>query len=97
MMSKKTNTLWFILGATVFNIVTTIVFMLVLFLLFFKFIAPLLPDSAAGWGLLAVFIGAIALSFVAYRFALKFLMKKIDFEKYFDPLFGPRRPPPRRD
>jgi pilus assembly protein TadC len=92
-MSKKSNTLLFILGATVFNILTTVVFLLVLLVLYARFLAPLLPDDSAGWGFPVIFIGAFALSFVFYRIILKRLMKKIDMEKYFDPIFGGRRPP----
>jgi hypothetical protein len=96
-MSKKTNTLVFILAATVFNILVTIVCFLVLFILFVKFLAPIMPETAAGWGFPIIFIGSIALSFLVYRVLLKFLLKKFNPEKYFDPIFGRRRPPMRRD
>jgi hypothetical protein len=91
-MSKKSNTLWFILGATVFNILVTIICFMVLLVLFIRFFAPALPESGAAWGLPVVFIGAIAIAFVLYRVILKKLMTKIDVEKYFDPIFGRRRP-----
>ena len=87
-MSKKTNTLWFILGATAFNILTTLICFILLLVVFGRLN---LPESAAGWGLAISFIGGIALSFVLYRFILKQIMKKIDMEKYFDPIFGRRR------
>jgi membrane protein implicated in regulation of membrane protease activity len=92
-MSKKTNTLWFILGATVFNVLTTIICFVALFVIFFRLIAPSLPEEALSWSIPVIFIGSIALSFVLYRLILKKLMKKIDPEKYFDPIFGRRRPP----
>ncbi|GHV88096.1 hypothetical protein AGMMS50267_04560 [Spirochaetia bacterium] len=96
-MSRKTNTLLFILAATIFNILVTIISFLVILVLFIKFLAPLLPESAAQWGFPAIFIGAIALSFVLYRVVLKQLMKRVDVDKYFDPLFGrPRRSPKRK-
>jgi hypothetical protein len=93
-MSKKTNTLLFILGATVFNVVTTAVCFLVLLLLYARFLVPLFPEN---WGFPLIFLAAIALSFLIYRFALKQLLKKIAVEKYFDPIFGGRRPPSRKD
>jgi hypothetical protein len=96
-MSKKTNTLWFILGATVFNILVTIISFIVLFILFARLLAPILPESAVAWSFPVIFIGAIALSFVIYRIVLKQLLKKINVEQHFDPIFGPRRPKPRRD
>jgi hypothetical protein len=99
-MNKKTNTLLFILAATIFNILVTIASFLALLLLFTFVIMPGLPEPAAGktaaWAIPAIFIGAIAVSFAVYRLVLKFFMKKVDIGKYFDPIFGSRRPPVRR-
>jgi hypothetical protein len=92
-MNKKVNTLLFILGATVFNILITVVGFVALFLLYARFAAPHLPESAAAWGFPVIFIGSIAISFLVYRVVLKFLLKRVDAEKYFDPIFGGRRPP----
>jgi hypothetical protein len=95
-MSKKTNTLVFILGATVFNILVTILCFLALFVLFVKFIMPQLGEASSGWGLPVIFVLAIVLSFLIYRVILKQIMKKVDMEKHFDPIFGPRRPQRKR-
>jgi hypothetical protein len=96
-MSKKTNTLWFILGATAFNILITIICFVALLVLYARFFIPILPESSAAWGFPVIFIGAIALSFVIYRLVLKQIMKKVDMEKHFDPIFGHKRPPVRKD
>jgi Kef-type K+ transport system membrane component KefB len=93
-MSKKTNTLWFILGATVFNVLVVIVSFVVLLALFARFLLPVLPESAAAWGLPVMFAGAFALAFVIYRLILKQILKRVDMEKHFAPLFGGRRRPP---
>ncbi|MCL2881251.1 MAG: leader peptide processing enzyme [Treponema sp.] len=90
-MSKKSNTLLFVLGATVFNILTTIIFLILLLLIYARLLVPMLPESVAPWGFLVCFVGGIALSFVLYRIILKQIMKKYDLEKYFDPIFGPRK------
>jgi hypothetical protein len=90
-MNKKTNTLLFILGATVFNVIVTVGSFILLLLLFFKVMAPVLNDNAAALGLPLIFIAAIAIAFVLYRLVLKVLMKRIDVEKYFDPIFKPRK------
>jgi hypothetical protein len=95
-MSKKTNTLFFILVATIFNILVTIASFLVLLLLF-TLVMPRLPENAATWALPVIFVGAIAVSFLVYRMALKFFLKKVDMEKHFDPIFGSRKAPMRRD
>jgi hypothetical protein len=94
-MSKKSNTLLFILGATVFNIVTTILCVVLLGAVYFTLIAPRLsnPETSAALALPVIFIGAIVLSFLIYRFILKLIMKKVDVEKHFDPIFGGRKPP----
>ncbi|QQO10235.1 leader peptide processing enzyme [Breznakiella homolactica] len=96
-MSKKSNTIWFMLGATVFNILVTIISFVVLLVVYARFLAPLLPEETAAWGFPIIFIGSIVLSFVVYRLVIKLLFKKIDMEKYFDPIFGPRKPPARKD
>jgi hypothetical protein len=90
-VSKKTNTLLFILGATVFNILVTMISFFALFFLYSHILASRLPDEAFIWGLIFVFIGAIVLSFVVYQSLLKLLIKKINVEKYFDPIFKSKK------
>lgn len=95
-MSKKTNTLLFILGATAFNILTTIICFLLLLVVYARFVIPYLQgagvsEEAQAWGFPIVFVGAIVLSFILYRIILKQIMKKYDLEKYFDPIFGRSR------
>jgi uncharacterized membrane protein (DUF485 family) len=96
-VNKKTNTLLFILAATVFNIIVTVICFTALLLFYAKFLAPRIPGEGQAWGFPAIFIAAIALSFVIYRLVLKQLLKKVDVEKHFDPIFGGRRPPARND
>jgi hypothetical protein len=99
-MSKKTNTLFFILGATVFNILLTVVAFMALLLIFAFIIIPALPqataDKAISWVIPVILIGAIAISFAVYRIVLKIFTKKVNIEQHFAPLFGSRRPPIRR-
>ena len=96
-MSKKTNTLWFVLGATIFNILVTVICFLLLLLIYARLLVPILPEAGIAWGFPIIFIASIAISFVVYRLALKILMKKINVEEYFDPIFGGRKPPPKRN
>ena len=90
-MNKKTNTLIFILLGTVFNIFITIACFLIFVLIYSKFFYGRVSEGSGAWVLPVFFIAAIVGSFFIYRFALKILMKKIDMEKYFDPIFGKRR------
>jgi hypothetical protein len=94
-VNKKTNTVIFILVATGFNIFITVASFLVLLVVYGRLVAPRLPAQTAAWGLPLIFVGAIALAFVVYRKVLKTVMRHIDVEKTFDPLFKPHRPPPR--
>ena len=95
-MSKKTNTLLFILGGTVFNILITVLCFLILLALYSRLLYPVLPESSAAWALPIVFVASIVASFFVYRQAIKVVMKKVDMEKHFDPIFG-RRPPRKPD
>jgi hypothetical protein len=90
-MNKKLNTALFILGATLFNILVTILCFVGLLLLYVRFIMSLLPEEGRAWGFPLIFIAAIIISFLVYRFALKLLMKKVDMGTYFDPIFGKRK------
>jgi uncharacterized membrane-anchored protein len=90
-MNKQLNTFLFIIGATIFNIITTLLFLLLLVLVFVNFIAPFIPTEAQSWGMVIIFIGAIVLSFVVYRIVIRILMKKIDVDKYFTQLFRGKR------
>jgi hypothetical protein len=87
-MSKKTNTLLFILGATVFNVLVTAICFTALFLLYAWLLAPRFPEAARIWGFPVIFIIAITLSFLVYRGALKHLVKKVNLGKHFAPLAG---------
>jgi hypothetical protein len=90
-MNKKVNTLLFILGATLFNIITTVIGFFILLQLYVKLILPHVPENGTGWGFALILIVALALSFIVYRVVLKVLIKKVDIEKYFDPLIGGRK------
>lgn len=91
-MSKKTNTFLFILGGTVFNIIITAVALVLLLVLYSILVSNGFPADSADWALPVIFILSLVASFFAYRVVLKIIMKKVDMDKYFDPLFGPRKP-----
>jgi membrane protein implicated in regulation of membrane protease activity len=89
-MNKRINTLLFVLGATAFNIIITVLSFLGLTFLYLKLIMPLIPEANYSWGFVIVFLTSLAVAFVVYRFMFKYLLKRIDVEKYFDPLFAKR-------
>ena len=90
-MSKKTNTLLFIIGGTIFNVFVTIICFLLFLVIYSKFFYGHTSENATAWLLPVFFVGSIVASFFIYRFAIKILMKKIDMEKYFDPIFVSRK------
>jgi hypothetical protein len=83
-MSKKTNTLLFILIATVSNVLLTIISFFMLYLPYALWIAPRLPPSSVIWVLALLFLIALVISFIVYQALLKLFMKKVDVRKYFD-------------
>jgi len=86
-MNKKVNTILFILGATLFNVIVALAAFFLLFILYINYLAELLPESGRGLGLVIIFIASIVCSFFTYRVVLKLILAKIDVDKYFDPLF----------
>ncbi len=96
-MSKKTNSMLFILGATVINIVITLVCMFILLIVYVRVIVPFLPEESAAGGIPIIFILAIVISFLIYRAGVKLFMKKVDVEKNFDPLFHRGKRPAKKD
>jgi len=91
-MSKKTNTLLFIIGGTVFNIIITILCFILLLIFYGSVLLPRLPEASSSWIIPVIFVASIVISFLVYRLAIKIIMKKVNMEKYFDPIFGPRKP-----
>ncbi len=88
-MGKKINTVLFMIGATIFNIVLTIA----LFLLLLVVAVRLLK---VGDGAMPIVMGLISLlsiggSFLIYGFIVQRLNKKYAMEKYLTPLFGGKR------
>jgi hypothetical protein len=82
-MNKKLNTLFFVLGATVVNILITIG----VFLLLFVICAKALPTETFTGVLPFIFIAALAASFFIYNAILKIVTQKVDMDAYFDPIF----------
>jgi hypothetical protein len=90
-MNKKVNTLFFILAATLFNLIV----MIALMVAFLALLGRLLPASA-GTSLALVlmvllFVLSILGTFVIYRWVLNLLSRRFDLEKYFIPLFKRRK------
>ena len=90
-MNKKVNTVLFLLGATVFNLLL----MFLLIVLFLVLISAIFKDSLSpnilSIVMIVIFIGSIAASFFIYGRVVKWLSRKVDMDKYFIPLFRRRK------
>jgi len=89
-MNKKTNTVLFILGATVFNLIT----MAVLFIVPLILLIVLFRESLGSYfGIVSIllFFAALVGSFFVYGFVMKKLSAKIDMDKYFEPIFKKKK------
>ncbi|GHV73093.1 hypothetical protein AGMMS49940_03950 [Spirochaetia bacterium] len=90
-MNKKTNTLLFILAATLANIVLTLISFFIFYLLYAVLLSPRLPTDSVIWCLALIFLAALVVSFLVYQALLKLFMKKVNVQKYFDPIFNTRK------
>ena len=86
-MSKKTNTILFIIGGTVFNIVVTILCFAFFLFIYSRFLFPHLPEGSIVWMLPVNFVASIVASFLIYRQTMKIIAKKVNMEKHFAPIF----------
>lgn len=87
-MNKKLNTVLFVLGATLVNIVMMIFLFITGFLLYGAFLAPRLPPEVNSIALLILFIGSILGTYFLYHRIMRYLSNKVNWDMYFAPLFG---------
>lgn len=86
-MSKKTNSLLFILAATVLNLVLLILLFIIGFIILSLLPLQDNPNLLMG-GIAVVFVLAIVLSFLIYSKIVKWAIVKFNLEDKMDPLFG---------
>jgi hypothetical protein len=96
-MNRKTNTVLFIIGATIYNIIVFLAVFTVFFMLYIFVVAPYMlgDDGLSGFitpVMLFIFALAIVISFLIYRVTIQFFFRKVDAEKYFDPVFAKQKP-----
>lgn len=79
-MTRQVKTLLFLAGGTLFNLVATGLFFVVLLVLYGLTLGRILPGGSAAIALLACFILSVILGGLAYRQALVFLRKKVNLD-----------------
>ncbi|WP_320122552.1 leader peptide processing enzyme [uncultured Sphaerochaeta sp.] len=94
-MSKKMNTVWFMLAATVLNIVLMMVLFIICFVLITRFVDP--GSSLIPLWLGLTFLVSIGGSFWVYSRIIKWMNNKFNLEDNLSPLFNRKRKPKRRE
>ncbi|MHC6203384.1 leader peptide processing enzyme [Breznakiellaceae bacterium SP9] len=90
-MNKKAAAVLFVLAATLFNLVLTIILFMLLLLLYANFAAPRLPQEYVAYGFPILFIASFFLSGLIYRSLVKQIMKRSKWADRLAPLFGGSR------
>jgi hypothetical protein len=86
-MNKKTNTILFMLGATVVNVILMILIFILFFWLYGRFIAQSVSPQVTSYVMIGIFIGSIALTYFIYHRLVKWISNKWNLDDYFDPIF----------
>ncbi len=91
-MDKRVNTVLFIVGATVFNILLMFLLFLLVFVLFARFLAPVLPPGINRILPPVLLVGSVIGTYVIYHRLMKWAVEKFKLDQYFSPVFkrGPR-------
>ncbi len=94
-MSKKSNTVWFMLGATVLNILLMLILFFGCFILIARFVDP--QSSLVPLWLGLSFLVSIGGSFWLYSLVIKWMSRRFELEEKLAPLFSRKRKHPRRE
>jgi cytochrome c biogenesis protein CcdA len=94
-MNKRTNTVLFLIGATVFNLLVMFALIVVLLVAIGALFRDSLSPNLMAILMVVIFIGSIAASFLIYSRVIKWLSRKVDMDKYFMPIFKRSRGAPK--
>lgn len=95
-MNKKVNTILFVLGATVVNILVMLIILIGGLMLIGSLLSEEAQETTGQYLLLALFFVAIGVSFFSYNRFIKYLSNRIDMDKYFHPIFRSGKKPPKQ-
>lgn len=90
-MNKKANTLLFVLGATVVNVIVMVGVFIALLVPYVRFASPALPATVNQLSVFVLFLASIAITYFVYHRAVKYMASKIDMEHYFHPIFNRKK------
>jgi len=87
-MNKRLNTVLFFLGATVVNLALVAVLFLVLLIPWLLLVGPHLSNLARFVSVLVAFVAALVGSFPLYRALILAFQKRVDVDRFFEPIVG---------
>jgi hypothetical protein len=87
-MNKRLNTVFFVIGATIFNLFSMAVIFIALFMLYARFIGPALSPRMNQFLTLWLFFGSVALAYWVYSRIIRWAEQRVDFHKYLEPIFA---------
>ena len=90
-MNKKMNTVLFILGASILNVILMIIIMTLGLALISLIIPDNISPTLASALFIMVFLLSVGGSFFAYHKGIKLLSTKMDMDKYFHPIFKSKK------
>jgi hypothetical protein len=86
-MNKKLNTVLFLIGATVFNLLVMFILIVVFLVIIQAIFRDRLNPNIFSVLMILIFVVSIAASFFVYGRIVRWLSRRIDMDKYFLPLF----------
>ncbi len=87
-MNKRLNTVFFVIGATIFNLFSMAVIFIALFMLYARFIGPALSPRMNQFLTLWLFFGSVVLAYWVYSRIIRWAEQRVDFHKYLEPIFA---------
>jgi len=89
-MNKKVNTILFLIGMTAVNVLLIGISAFVLLFLYGRFFVQLMPEQTQSIMPTILILASIVIAFFSYRAIMQWVVKKVDLDKYLDPLFRSR-------
>lgn len=90
-MNKKLNTVLFLLGATVINIIIMIALFLLGMFLFGRFLPGFASSGRAPLMMVLLFAVTLGGTYGIYHSLIRLLARFVDLDRYFQPILGNKR------
>lgn len=87
-MNKKTNTILFMLGATIANIVMIVLLWLGLTALYGVTLAGQIGPQGNQIAVIVILVASVALTYFLYHRLIKWISNKWNLDEHFDPIFS---------